>query len=170
MKFSALKLAVCGALVLVVLGFSQSAAASVEIKMIEPKKFRDVELSGKTKQRSIEAVKKDLNKLFTDVSKSYVGEKETLLIEVLDIDLPGYLDYTRGQGHSDIRIVKDLDPYRIKFRYQTKDASGNVVKSGEKLIKQFLTRAPHHLQRNRRGTVVYFEKELEKWFEAEYAK
>ncbi|MCW8878917.1 MAG: DUF3016 domain-containing protein [Kangiellaceae bacterium] len=170
MKLTPIKPLIYGAVALVVLGFSQSAVASVEIKMIEPKKFRDVELSGKTKQRSIDTVKKDLKKLFTTVSKPYVGEKETLLIEVLDIDLPGYMDYVRGEGNRDIRIVKDNEPYRLKFRYQTKDSQGNVVKSGEKLIKQFMTRFPLRIKQNRTGTVIYFEEDLEKWFEAEYSK
>ena len=170
MKLSRFKQAFSGALAVMVLGFSQSAVGAVEIKLIEPKKFRDIELSGKTKKRSIETVKKDLNKLFAVVSKSYVKDEETLMVEVLDVDLPGYLDFTRGHGSQDIRIVKDLEPYRLKFRYQTKDAQGNVVKSGEKQIKEFLTKMPLQIQRSRSGTVVYFEKELEKWFEQEYSK
>ncbi|TQV87484.1 DUF3016 domain-containing protein [Aliikangiella coralliicola] len=170
MKLNHPKILLLITVVAMFIGFSQSAAAGVEVKFVEPDKFRDIDLSGFSKKRSIEHVQKDLTKLFQELAKDYVGEKENLSIEVTNIDLAGYIDYMRGDGNRDIRIVRNTDIYKLYFRFESKNEAGATTKQGEKKIREFLTHRPSRLIKNSHGsTVNYFEDDIKKWFKEEFA-
>ena len=170
MRLNHPKMLVLFTAIAMLIGFSQSAAAAVEVKFVEPEKFRDIELSGFSKKRSIEHVQKDLTKIFKEIAKDYVGEKEKLSIEVTNIDLAGYIDYMSGDANRDIRVVRNSDIYKLYFRFESKNESGDTTKQGEKKIREFLTHKPSRLIKNSKGnTVNYFEDDLKKWFKEEFA-
>lgn len=144
-------------------------ASEVEVKFISPEKFTDVRLSNKGKKRSIKTVEKDVHKLFSKLSKDIVNPEQKLVIQVSNIDLPGYMDFMRGDGNNDIRIIKDMDFYKIEFSYELFDNSGVSLKSGEKKIKGFMNHRPSRLKSNKFGTVDYFANDIEEWLKSEFS-
>ena len=170
MKISLIKSVVIGTLTIALVGISSTAAASTtEVKLLEPKRFRDIDASGLNKTRSIAILQKDLTRLFSEASDGLLEEGDILSVEVTDVDLAGYIDYFAGGSRDHIRIIKDSERYRLEFSYQVKDSKGVVKAEGEQKIKDFLSRAPSRLRVSNNQTVGYMEKELKKWMVQEFA-
>ena len=163
MKLTMMKVSVLALTTLVVLGISSSAAANAEVKFIEPKKFHDVEVTGFNRNTGIEMVQKQLNEMINEVTSTVIPESETLLIEVTDIDLAGYMEYFFGPTNRDMRIVTDHDRYRLEFKYQLKTNSGEVKKEGAIHIKEFLYRLPREPKYSKYQLVNYMRDDIEKW-------
>ncbi len=169
MKISLLTIAI----MFTVITSSNVQAFDVEVKLSSPEKYTDVILSGKSRKQSLIAVKKHLQKLLSDTSNGYVANENTLILEVTNLDLPGYIDYATGSFRQDIRIIKDVEIYKLKFNYQLVDSNQNELKSGEANIKGFLTNhttrvANSQLRRNKYGTISYFANDIADWFKSEF--
>lgn len=147
----------------IIYGFSLSASAGIEVKFIEPKKFRDIEMSGLSKKKSIEVVKTQMQKLFNDVATETLGDSENLIVEVTDIDLAGYMDYFFGPERRDMRIIRDTDRYRIEFNYRLMDKNGKLTKEGQAEIKEFLRQEPRKIRQSKFQTVSYMRDDIVDW-------
>lgn len=149
------------------LSLSTSAAietsADIEVKFIEPKKFRDVDLSGFNKSKSIETVKAQMQRLFNDVAEETIDKSNKLVIEVTNIDLAGRIDYFFGPDRRDIRVIKNNDFYRLEFNYRLEDKSGNVSKQGQAEIKEFLRHSPKKIRYGKYETVSYMRSDILDW-------
>ena len=146
----------------------QVSASEAEVNFVNPEKFSDIYVSNKSRKQSLKVVKKDITKLFQKLTKKYISTDHKLKVQISNIDLPGYIDYMRGEGNRDIRIVKDLEHYRIKFNFELFDSSGKLLKSGEKQIKEFVDHSPTRMRRNEFGTVSQFADDIEDWLKAEF--
>ena len=63
-----------------------------------------------------------------------LGPGERLDVAITDIELAG--DFEPGAGRSDgVRIVRDIYPPRIDLSYTLYDASGDVIGSGERSLR-----------------------------------
>lgn len=141
----------------------QLVSAKVEVKFNQPEKFRDILVTGSTKNKSIEIVHKELNRLFEELSEGYLSEQQTLLIDVTDIDLAGDIEYMVGPNHEDIRIIRYSDNYRLSFNYEVKNEKGEIKLKGEKEIKNFVSEGIVNRLGNT-NSVSHYERELKKWF------
>jgi len=148
--------------------FSTSVLAKVEVNLIEPRKFTDIELSGESIKRSIKHLERDINRLFAELSPQYLKQGNNLKIDVTNIDLPGYIDYIYYDART-MRIIKDLDPYRLYFSYELTAEDGSVIKSGEKKIKGFFLKIPRNLSNRRAGNFSYYEEEIKDWLAQDIA-
>ena len=157
-----------GALILIAM--STTAAATIEIKFVEPKKFHDVDITGYNKNKGIELLKTQLQRLFTQVSKDVISDTDTLTIEVTDIDLAGYMQFFFGDTNRDIRIIRNHDRFRLEFKYQLTSNTGEVSKQGDEVIKRFIEIRPNRVKNYKYHTVGYMQKDLEKWFEVTFAQ
>ncbi|MCF6193060.1 MAG: DUF3016 domain-containing protein [Kangiellaceae bacterium] len=158
-------------LAITALSLSTFASASVKIELIEGKKFTDYELSGQSRQRSLNTIKKDLHELFSDLSMDYIKENQSLEIDITNIDLPGYIHYTFGHSSQDIRIIRGSDFYRVYFTFRVKSEDGTIVRQGEYQLKEFLdlNSSIHRRRHNSRGNVSYYEQPLKEWFKETFA-
>lgn len=59
---------------------------------------------------------------------------QRLSVTFSDIDLAGDFEPWRGFNFDDVRIVKDIYIPRLTFAFKVTDASGQVVKSGERKL------------------------------------
>ena len=140
--------------------------AEVKLKLINGEKFRDYKSSGQTSKQSLKTVKKQLSKLFTELSEKHLEKGLSLEIEVVELDLPGIYHYGYGSSNRDIRVIDTPTPYQIKFNYKLLDSNSQTVKEGEYKIKDFYD-SPNKMRKNRnKGAVWYYEDELVKWFES----
>lgn len=141
-----------------------SAAAQegpVKVTYVEPEKFIDV------RERMIETEPAKNNHLI--LWKSYVEKQaakslssgQTLDIQFTDIDLAGDIEPSTRTNMMDVRVIKDIYPPRLKFRYQLKDSDGKEIKAGEENIRDmgFLMGA----QTNTTEALRHEKKLFERW-------
>jgi len=162
-KISPLKLVI---LAITALSFSTSAAASVKIELIDGKKFTDYELSGQSRLRSLKTIKKDLHKLFSNLSSDYLQDKQSLEIDITNIDLPGRIHYGFGHASQDIRVIRSSDFYRVYFTFRVKSEDGKIVQEGQHQLREFLdlNTSIHHRRNHSRGNVGFYKQPLKEWF------
>ncbi|WP_196137933.1 DUF3016 domain-containing protein [Aliikangiella sp. G2MR2-5] len=158
-------------LVLIVLssggcGVTTAQASELNIELIEAKGFTDIYVSGKSKKRSIEQIGKEVNALFSEVMNPLLDEGIGVDIKIINIDLPGYIDYMRGDGNRDIRIIKDMSIYKMKFKFRLTSDSGELITEGEYSIKEFLDGRATRIGINKYSSIYYFKPHLEKWIKS----
>jgi hypothetical protein len=141
-----------------------SVNADINLKFIEGKKFTDYELTGQSRNKSLDTVEKDLNKLLTKLSSEALTEKQTLEVDVTNIDLPGMVRYGLGPRHQDLRVVESNRPYMLYFTYRLKDLNGKVIKKGEHQLKEYVDFSLTSRMSSHLGTMGYYKKPLKKWF------
>ncbi len=144
-----------------------ASTVPVKVALIDGRKFTDYELSGQSRQRSLKTIEKELNELFTKLSKEFLKDGESLEIDVTNMDLPGYIHYAVGSASQDIRIVRSLSHFRVYFNYRLKSADGKILNEGEHKLKEFLDLNSGIRQRTlrNRGNVSDYESPLREWFE-----
>lgn len=143
--------------------------SAIQLSFENGKKFTDYELMGQSRNRSLQTLEKDFNKLFGEVSKSYVADDQKLEIKVTNVDLAGDMRYNASRSGQDVRIVRDNSFIRLYFSFAVKDENDNVIKSGEYKLKEF-TNSSDFGRLKERGTVSHFKKPLKKWFEDTFQK
>ena len=169
MKSSHAKLLFLTGLVIVLMTVSHTAAASVEVKLIKPEKYRDIEQAGFSQKKSIEVINKDVQKFFDSVATSYIPESNKLLIEVTDIDLPGRVEYMVGPNFENIRILRSDDIFKLYFNYKLIDKNGKVVKEGEEKLRDYFNQnTATRLKKIK--TFAHFNRKLSKWFEQNFSQ
>ena len=67
-------------------------------------------------------------------AKKYLPADQKLEITFTNIDLAGEFE-PWGATMDDIRIVKSIYPPRIDLQFRVKDASGNVIREGERKLR-----------------------------------
>jgi len=107
----------------------------VEVLFDHPEKFTDVKDSFMGTDKGRDSYLALFKEYLEQRAPRYLADGQTLTITFTDIDLAGDFEPQRGPNFSDVRIVKDIYPPRLKFSYKVVDASGAVVKEGqEKLV------------------------------------
>jgi hypothetical protein len=136
----------------------------VELVMNDAHQLRDVQLSNMTLKRSAKVVQQELQELFASLSAERLKAGEKLSIKVVNIDLPGYVDFASRDGRY-IRVVRRNDVYRLEYEYQIVDENGQVISQGRKKISGFYEPGGRIQERFMRGHTAYFEKDVRKWFD-----
>jgi hypothetical protein len=167
MKTSHNKLSIL-TLAVVFAALSQSIAAKVELELVKPDGFRDIQINNMSKLRSAETVNKKMLDLFQRLAEKHLVGDQTLYIQVTDIDLAGDVEYMVGDQHKTLRIVKNNAPYRLVFKYHTKNKQGETLKKGESTIRNFTNVAALNNRLKHKDVVDHFEPDLEDWFKKEF--
>lgn len=91
---------------------------------------------------------------------------QQLTITFSDIDLAGDFEPWRGAQFSDIRIIKDIYIPRLTFTFKLTDASGQVLKEGERKLQDLGYQM--RLTRGFRDDPLRYEKDmLDDWLRDE---
>lgn len=108
--------------------------AVAEVNFLEPKKYTDVR-DNDMGDYSDTSYLENLRDHILEQAKRLIPAGHRLTITFTDIDMAGDFEPWRGPRFSDIRIVKDIYPPRMAFSFQLVDAEGNVVKQGNRELR-----------------------------------
>ncbi len=120
------------------LGFSGAAASAadsrLEVIFNQPEKFRDVKEDDAGFDKDRDAILEDLKDHLDGAIKYHVPEGQKLTITFNDIDMAGDFEPWRGSQYNSVRIVKDIYPPRILLTFKLVDATGAVLKEGDRKL------------------------------------
>jgi hypothetical protein len=144
------------------------AAPPVEVTFVSPEKFTDVtdRYAGGDSGRDdyLSRLKEHLQK--SAAPRLAPGQK--LAVAFTDIDLAGDFEEWRGIHASDIRILREIYPPRMKLKFTLTDSTGKVVKEGarELIDGAYLLSKPGFSDDELR----YDKKLLDDWLRAEFPR
>ena len=108
----------------------------IVVNYFEPTQFTDVADSyphGTESGRA--ATLAELKRHLVQSALRYIPLGLKLTITITDVDLAGEFEPWHGPQMMDVRVVKDLYPPAIKLAFQLTDADGNVVRSGQRDLR-----------------------------------
>jgi hypothetical protein len=146
------------------LTMSGAGLAGVTVNFVEPEHYGDEDFRISSRRAGIV---KAFDKYFKQLGDRYLKGGQSLMIDVLDIDLAGH--YERwGPDFDDVRIMRDITPPRFKLRYAFKQG-GKVVMSGEEIVTD-LTYLWTSSGRFVRERFAYEKDMLKRWFRERFVK
>lgn len=149
-------LASTAALALLAAAAAAQAGGTVNVSFVEPEKFYDAANSAFDRPANLKTIEQFLQAL----GKRHLPDGQVLNIEVLNVDLAGYVRPTR-QG--DLRIVRGgADWPSFQLRY-TLSANGQPLKRGEERVAD-LNYTGHIASYGARDPLRYEKQMLDGWF------
>lgn len=138
-----------------------------EVVFFEPDKFTDVSnryMGDSEKER--DGTLAELRTYLIKQANRALAPGQQLKITVTDVDLAGEFEPWRGGSMADVRIVKEIYPPDIKLSFQLTDADGNVLKQGDRHLRDMAFMMTLSIDRN---DPLRFEKELlDNWVRNEF--
>ncbi|TDP59030.1 DUF3016 family protein [Roseateles toxinivorans] len=113
------------AVMLGLLGAAAGALAGVDVRFVSPDKFIDIGRDEAQQQQVLQGLEAHLKA----VGDKRVSRSQTLLIEVLDVNLAGDERLIPSRGAM-LRVLRGATPPSIQLRYTLSEA-GIVLRSGE---------------------------------------
>lgn len=153
-------------LLLAAAGVQAAGPAPVSVEFVNAEKFTDVNdrylKTSPEKNTNLAALRKHVESKGT----KYLKPGQTLAISFTDIDLAGDHKPQLSPQMQDVRLVTGLYPPRMSFNYVLKDATGQVLKSGEAQLSDvgFDT----HSAGLSSDPLRYEKRMLDKWMRAEF--
>jgi hypothetical protein len=149
-----------GSLIVLACAGAAQAAGTVQVSFIQPEKFVDVRDAAFRAEDNLASLKQHLEQ----AAAPYVGDGQTLNIEVLDVDLAG--EVRHGARPFDLRVLRGrADWPRIELRYSLQ-VPGQAARAGQARVQDMA-----YLQRvaGLRNEALYYERRmLDEWFKAEF--
>ncbi|SMG41142.1 DUF3016 domain-containing protein [Paracoccus sp. J56] len=135
----------------------------VAVTYITPERFRDRELH---RERSRTSALAEFDRWFAELGTRYLPPGQSLVIEILDIDLAGEFEPWRT-GFGDVRFLRDVTPPRIHLRYRLMQ-DGVTIRTGEERLTDmnYLSDPRGH---NSSRRFVYDKLLLQDWFRKSFA-
>ena len=136
------------------------AAGSAEVRYQQPERFVDAGETPRERDDNLRALTDQLQSL----AAQNLPADQTLQVEVLDVDLAGYVRHTQ---RGDLRVVRDdHDSARIWLRY-TLVSNGQALRSGDAALSDLASRKSPGLDRER-GSLGREKALLASWFTKEF--
>jgi hypothetical protein len=148
---------------------SEKSDARVDVVYVNPEKFTDVKDSQTGMDRDRESYLALIREFLVERGSLYVPEGQKLVITISDIDMAGDFEPWRGPRFDDVRIVKDIYPPRVNLSFKLTDASGAVVKEGEKQLRDLsfqMSATPAFSQ----DSLRYEKGMLDNWLRSEFPR
>lgn len=138
--------------------------ADVEVRFVAPEHFSDRDFRrSATRAQAMKVFETFLAQL----GKKYLGEKQLLTIEILDIRLAGNYD-SWWSVMNDVRVLTDITPPRFGLRYTLKDGGRAVAQARESITDvNYLTNPAARLSVD---PFVHEKILLENWFRKRFAR
>lgn len=138
-----------------------------EVVYVEPETFTDVKDNYFANEETRDYLLGRLREHIVDLAQDYVPEGQRLLVTVTDVDMAGDFEPWHGPRMSDIRIVRDRYPPRIKLSFQVVDVTGRVLKEGKRDLRDF----GFMMSRPLDSDLLRYEKAmLEDWLRREFPR
>ena len=107
---------------------------NVHVKFADPENFSDIRDGFTSTKKGQEANLEGIEQYVQQQAKKYLPADQKLEITFTNIDLAGEFE-PWGAAMHDIRIVKDIYPPRIDLQFRVMEKSGNVIKEGERKLR-----------------------------------
>jgi hypothetical protein len=136
------------------------AGGTVNVKFVEPDKFYDA--GNRTFDQA--ANLKVIEQFMQQLGQRYLPDGQVLDIDVLDVDLAGYVRPTRN---GDLRVVRGkADWPSFSLRYAL-SSGGQALKSGEERVKD-MNYTGHIPSYGTRDPLRYEKQVLDGWFKERF--
>lgn len=114
------------------------AAGPVTVVFDHPEKYTDLKdsWSDYDNERGRDHFLPMIREYLEKTAARRLSAGQQLTVTFTDIDLAGDFEPWRGANYDDIRIVKDLYIPRLTFSFKVTDASGAVIKSGDRKLAE----------------------------------
>lgn len=143
-------------------------ASRVTVVFDHPEKFTDVRdnMSDTDNELGRERYLPPLQEYLEQHGTARLAAGQQLTITFSDIDLAGDFEPWHGIQFSDVRIIKDIYIPRLTFTFRLTDASGQVLKEGERKLQDLGYQM--RLTRGFRDDPLRYEKDmLDDWLRDE---
>lgn len=143
--------------------------AKVEVEFSHPEKFTDVKESASDfeNERGGGEYLPLLKEHLLHRAQILLPAGQTLTVTFSDIDLAGDFEPWHGPQFDQVRILKDLYVPRLTFRFTLADASGKVLKEGERKLVDLAYQM--RMTSGFRSDSLRYEKEmLSDWLRSEF--
>jgi len=148
--------------------FSASTFSGVQVNLVEPERYTDIQDTNSSRKSSIEDFEKEMKSFFDSKSKAVLKSGHNLSVDILDVDRAGDLRYNYTATHEDMRILRDTVRVRVKLKYTISDSDKNVIKSGEEHLKEFYQVGSIDARKNQREKLYYEKKLISDWLDKLY--
>lgn len=143
------------------------ANADVRIDLSEPEQFLDLKMPDMSiagaQEQFIRTMEQELAGL---IEKSFDRDK-SLHVVFEQVDLAGHIESMRGRQAREIRIVKTMDPLRLKFSYTLTNADASVLAQGSEDLNTFISQSDMYGRGKNRE--LFFERRvMREWFVGEF--
>lgn len=120
---------------------SLPAEGPVQVTWDDPAQFSEIRRSGNRWEAERGNWVHDLAEYLRDAAEDTLLPGQTMKVHITDIARAGNYEPGRGPQLDDVRVVRDLYPPRLSFRYVRYGANGQVVDEGERTLSDlgFLT-------------------------------
>lgn len=136
--FRFLRVALLGALTAGAMSAADPAPAAGRVTIVfdHPEKYTDLKdsWSDNENERGREHYLPLIKEYIEKAAARRLADGQQLTMTFSDIDLAGDFEPWRGVQFDDIRVVKDVYVPRMNFTFKVTDASGAVIKSGERKL------------------------------------
>ncbi|WP_404424647.1 DUF3016 domain-containing protein [Nibricoccus sp. IMCC34717] len=146
---------------------ASAGAGSVNVVFQNPEKFTDVKSSSMGTDRDRDAILEQIKGFVEQEAANRVPAAHTLTITFRDLDMAGDFEPWRFEAR-DVRIIKDLYPPRAKVSFRLADASGNVVKEGDRSLSDMAFMMNSTINRN--DELRYEKRLIGDWIDSEFAR
>ncbi len=157
MKTSSAKSALLGGLLGAVLS---SQAATIDVRFVEPDKFRDVGESARDREQTMTELEAYMRKLAAKLPAS-----QSLAIEVSDVDLAGQIE-PQGRMMERLRVVRAITWPRMELHYVLSEG-GKTLREGKASLSDMNYLSG--ISRPANTEPMRYEKQLlSDWFSSEF--
>jgi len=143
----------------------RALCAATKVSFAHPENYTDANLYGGYGTRSWQPAVSAIGAYLKRLDDRYLDRRQVLTIDVVDIDLAGYIDPLRPNAYN-IRILRDGTWPRIRVRYSLAQ-NGRPLRRGEETIASvdYLTNASARFSSD---PLRYEKAMLEEWFRARF--
>jgi hypothetical protein len=145
-----------------------AANADVVIDLQDPGSFLDLKIPDVTSLKSQEQFIRSMQKELTKLADEYLDKDQCLYITFENIDLAGRLEPMAGKLNQEVRVVKTMDPIRLKFSYRLNGAKNTLIRQGSADLRDFVRQTDMY-GRGRYKTLYFERRMMEGWFRSEFS-
>jgi hypothetical protein len=112
-------------------GIAPAIAGTVSVSFIHPENYTDASLEGRYDIRADQWTLDEIGRYLEGLG-GRLGPRQTLTLEVLNVDLAGKIEWWRRNTY-DLRILRDAYPPRFALRYRLSE-DGRTLLDGEETV------------------------------------
>jgi hypothetical protein len=161
-------LLVVGALTGVRAGDAKDASRT-EVNFANPEKFADAADGPRGSDFGRDANLQELREYIQKRADVVLPEGQRLTVTVTDVDFAGEVEPWRTPQMNDARLVKEIYPPRINLDFRLTDASGAVIKEGNRRLTDLTFMMNLHGP-DRSERRLYERDLLDKWIRQEFGR
>lgn len=145
------------------------APSRTEVNFVDPDKFADAADDQRGSDFGRDANLQQLREHIQRRADLAIPADQRLTVTITDVDLAGEIEPWRTPQMSNVRLVKDIYPPRITLDFRLTDASGAVIKEGNRRLTD-LTFLMNLHGPDRSDPRIYEKELLTTWIQSEFGR